>query len=84
MRLAMFAGSNRRYVVDRIRGRHFMQTAERAGLPSYLAKEALEEVLSRASAAKEELEKKLPRKFPEFLHCTIWDGIRGRLENMRA
>jgi serine/threonine-protein kinase HipA len=84
MRLAMFAGSNRHYVVDRIRGRHFMQTAERAGLPGYLAKEALEEVLGRALAAKEELEKKLPRKFPEFFHCTIWDGIRGRLENMRA
>jgi len=83
MRLAMFAGANRHYVVDRIRGRHFKQTAERAGMPGALAAELLEQVIVRAVAAKEELEQNLPLDFPEFLHRTIWDGIANRLENMR-
>lgn len=82
MRLAMFAGANRHYVVDRIRGRHFIQTAERAGLSATLAKDALQEVVDQASRAKEDLEKNLPPDFPEFLHRTIWDGVAARLGNM--
>ena len=83
MRLAMFAGANRHYVVDRICGRHFIQTAERAGVSATLAKEALQEVIDQALPAKEALEKTLPPDFPEFLHRTIWDGIAARLGNMR-
>jgi serine/threonine-protein kinase HipA len=83
MRLAMFAGANHHYVVDRICGRHFIQTAEQAGVSATLAKEALQEVIDQALPAKEALEKTLPPDFPEFLHRTIWDGIAARLGNMR-
>jgi serine/threonine-protein kinase HipA len=82
MHLAMFAGANRQYVVDRIRGRHFIQTAERAGVSATLAKDALQEVVDQASRAKEDLEKNLPPDFPEFLHRTIWEGVAARLGNM--
>jgi serine/threonine protein kinase HipA of HipAB toxin-antitoxin module len=83
MRLAMFAGTNRHYVVDRIRGRHFTQTTERAGVSSTLAEEVLQEVLEQAPRAKELLEKGLPADFPELLHRTIWEGVASRLGNLR-
>ena len=82
MRLAMFAGTNRHYVVDRICGRHFAQTVDRVGLPRGLAKEIMEEVAMRAVAAKQELEESLPLDFPEFIHRTIWDGIDARLGSL--
>ncbi len=82
MRLAMFAGTNRHYVVDRICGRHFAQTVDRVGLPRGLAKEVMEEVAMRAVAAKHELEESLPSDFPEFIHRTIWDGIDARLGSL--
>ena len=82
MRLAMFAGTNRHYVVDRICGRHFAQTVDRVGLPRGLAKEVMEEVAMRAVAAKQELEESLPSDFPEFIHRTIWDGIAARIGSL--
>ena len=82
MRLAMFAGTNRHYVVDRICGRHFAQTVDRVGLPRGLAKEVMEEVAMRAVAAKQELEESLPLDFLEFIHRTIWDGIDARLGSL--
>ena len=33
MKLAMFVGESRHYRIEDIKGRHFVQTAERAGLP---------------------------------------------------
>ena len=82
MRLAMFVGTNRHYVVDRICGRHFAQTVDRVGLPRGLAKEVMEEVAMRAVAAKQELEESLPSDFPEFIHRTIWDGIAARIGSL--
>jgi serine/threonine-protein kinase HipA len=84
MKLAMFAGTNRHYVIDRICGRHIAQTVERAGLPCGLAKEVMEEVAAQVIAAKQDLEQSLPPDFPEFLHHTIWDGIATRLGNLRV
>jgi serine/threonine-protein kinase HipA len=83
MRLAMFAGTHRHYVVDRICGRHFAQTVDRVGLASGLAKEVMEEVATQAVAAKQELEESLPLDFPELIHRTIWDGIAARIGNLR-
>jgi serine/threonine-protein kinase HipA len=37
MKLAMSVGDSRHYKIDDIKGRHFIQTAERAGLPGSLA-----------------------------------------------
>ena len=51
MKLAMFVGDSRHYKIDDIAGRHFVQTTERAGLPSSLAKEALEEIAPSAGQA---------------------------------
>ncbi len=48
LKLAMFVGDNRHYRIDTIQGRHFNQTVTRAGLPSTMATQALEEVQAGA------------------------------------
>ena len=83
MRLAMFAGANRHYVMDYLYGRHFVQTVERAGILGGIAKEVMEGVAARAGAAKQEIERSLPPGFPEFLHHTIWEGIEARLVHLQ-
>jgi len=44
MKLAMSVGDTNHYRIDQIHARHFVQTAERAGLPKSLVREAIEEV----------------------------------------
>ena len=80
MKLAMFVGESRHYRLDEIRGRHFVQTTERAGLPGTLAKEVLEEVGQAADSALTNIEKHLPKKFPEHIHSAVKDGLARRIK----
>ena len=82
MKLAMFVGDSRHYRLDEIKGRHFIQTAERAGLPGALARGALEEVAELADSATSNLEKQLPRGFPEYIHSSVKAGLIRRLRNI--
>ena len=79
MKLAMSVGDNRHYVLDRIEGRHFEQTAKRAGLPTAMARSALEEVAADAEAALASVEARLPPDFPPQLHISVSAGLRSRL-----
>ena len=80
MKLAMSAGDNRHYRMDEIRGRHFIQTAARAGLPGALASEVLLEVAQAAEQAMNTVEKQLPRDFPEDIHHSVKVGLTARLK----
>jgi serine/threonine-protein kinase HipA len=79
MKLAMFVGDSRHYRLDEIKGRHFVQTTERAGLPGSLAKDVLEEVAQSADGAITSLEKQLPRNFPEYIHNAVKAALAERL-----
>jgi serine/threonine-protein kinase HipA len=79
MKLAMFVGEDRHYRLDEIKGRHFVQTTERAGLPGSLAKEVLEEVARAAGAAILTVEHQLPRAFPEYIHDSVKAGLAKRI-----
>jgi len=79
MKLAMFVGDSRHYRMDEIKGRHFVQTAERAGLPGSLAKEALAEIAQAANATIAAVEEHLPRGFPEYIHNSVKAGLTARL-----
>src|SRR5262249_15014985 len=61
MKMAMFVGDSRHYRMDQIKGRHFIQTAERAGLPGSLASEVLAEVAQAAEGTITKVKKQLPR-----------------------
>src|SRR5690606_20742322 len=70
------------YKMTEIHGRHFIQTAKRAGLPDYIAKEALEEISGAAEHAMQEVEKSLPEGFPEALHLSVIRGMKSRLNSL--
>jgi serine/threonine-protein kinase HipA len=82
MRLAMSVGNNRHYRIDEIKGRHFMQTAELAGLPESIASDALEEVAKAAGTAMKAVEKQLPSGFPEEIHASVNGALASRLHNI--
>jgi len=82
MKLAMSVGDSRHYRMDEIQGRHFIQTAERAGLPAALASEVLADVVQSASTAITTVENELPRKFPESIHSSVKAALAARLKNV--
>ena len=82
MKLAMFVGDSRHYAVEYIRGRHFVQTAERAGLPGGIAREALAEVAQEADSALSAVEGQLPSGFPEEIHESVRSGLLSRAKNI--
>lgn len=79
MKLAMFVGDSRHYRMDYIQGRHFIQTAVKAGLPAALAQEVLADVAERAKSALQAVEKHLPSDFPEEIHASVQRGFTERL-----
>jgi len=82
MKMAMSVGKNRHFVIAYIEARHFMQTAERAGLPGAIAREALGEVARNAEQAMETVEKQLPNGFPSALHASVRNGFLSRLKKI--
>ena len=79
MKLAMSVGSDRQYTIGFIEGRHFIQTAERAGLSAALAQAALEEVAKEAEQAMDAVAKLLPAGLLETIHVCVHKAIKSRL-----
>lgn len=82
MKMAMSVGSNNHYKMSDIQGRHFIQTGQKAGLPDYIAREALQEVAECAESAMAALEEKLPEDFPAEIHESVMKGMRSRLKSI--
>ena len=82
MKLAMSAGDSRHYAIEYIQGRHFVQTAERAGLPAIIAKNALEEIAKDAETALKAVEKELPVGFPEEIYSSVQRSLKSRLSRI--
>ena len=51
MKMAMWVGDRRHYRVDQIHGRHFVQTATRAGISKSRAKDMIEEIAAAVPGA---------------------------------
>ena len=79
MKLAMSAGRRRHYRIDKILARHFIQNAERAGLPKSFAISAIEEIADSAKSAMERVEARLPADFPEFIQESVKAATTARL-----
>jgi serine/threonine-protein kinase HipA len=82
MKLAMFVGDSRHYRINEIKGRHFILTAERAGLPKSIATDALEEVANAAGTAMKTIEEQLPSGFPEQIHVSVNSALASRLHDI--
>ena len=81
MKMAMSIGNNNHYKMNGIQGRHFVQTVQKAGLPDYIAKEALDEISGMAGKAMQSIEKKLPSEFPEEIHVSVMRAMKSRLRS---
>jgi serine/threonine-protein kinase HipA len=81
IKMAMSVGGNNHYRMSEIQGRHFMQTAEKAGIPAYIAKEALGEIADTAEDAFKTVEKILPKDFPEDIHRIVRDAFLNLLRS---
>ena len=79
MKLAMSVGNSRHYKIEDLSGRHFIQTAERAGLNGAIAIESLEEVSGAAEKAISSVEDQLPHDFPPAIHTSVKRVLRARL-----
>jgi serine/threonine-protein kinase HipA len=84
MKLAMSVGSSRHYVVETIKPRHFLQSAEQAGMPASTVHAIAEELLSAWPAALAVASGQLPKDFPARLVDSIVGAAQQRLEIIRA
>jgi serine/threonine-protein kinase HipA len=82
MKLALAVGDNRRYVVDEIVPRHFMQTAARSGTAAAAVKEICAKLSHSADAAIDNTLAALPADFPKALTHSVTSGLRARLRTM--
>ncbi|WP_026480538.1 type II toxin-antitoxin system HipA family toxin [Ahrensia sp. 13_GOM-1096m] len=80
MKLAMSVGKNRHYRMDQIQPRHFVQSAEAAGVAKSIAVRALQRIAERGADAFEKVLRELPADFPEDLHVSIQAVGLHRLE----
>jgi len=83
MKMAMSVGNNNHYRFDEIHARHFIQTAERAGLSKKRAEAIIEEVVERASDALEATANRLPDNFPDSVVDAVSDAVMDRLRSLK-
>lgn len=83
MNLAMAVGDNRHYRVHNVEPRHFVQTADRAGMSVKVLTEIVDDLRTRMPAAVEEVCSELPDDFPEELRDSVTLGIEQRLRKVR-
>ena len=80
--MAMSVGDSRHYRFDQIHGRHFMQSALRAGLSRNRATDLLEEIAARAPDAVEEAANALPETVPQAIVETVSKAVMDRLSGL--
>ncbi|MEQ8399274.1 MAG: type II toxin-antitoxin system HipA family toxin [Gammaproteobacteria bacterium] len=82
MKLAMSVGSKGHDRIDHIHARHYMQTADGAGLPKTIVREAIAEIGEAAGGAIDQVETALPAGFPEHIHASVKTAMTVRLRLM--
>ena len=83
MKMAMSVGNSRHYRFDQIHGRHFVQTAMRAGLSRKRIVALIEEVESRACDALDVAANTLPDGFRPAILDSVSEALMGRLGGLR-
>lgn len=83
MKMAMSVGHSRHYRFDQIHGRHFVQTAIRAGLSKKRTTDIIEEVAARAPEAIDTAADALPKTFPQAIVDTVSKAITVRLGDLK-
>lgn len=79
MKLALAVGDRRHHAIDSIAPRHFVQTAQRNGVPGDVVEGVFEKLLEQEDEAIEQVMGNLPVDFPEALVQGIIEGLRRRM-----
>lgn len=82
--VAMSAGANNHYKILDIHGRHFVETAKKAGLGLTVIRHVLEEVMTEAPTAADEALGKMPADFPAAIHASVAGAIASRLPRLES
>ena len=83
MKMAMSVGNSRHYRFDQIHGRHFVQTAMRAGLSKKRATSIVEEIALLAPKALETSANALPKGFPMAVVDTVSEAVTDRVRGLK-
>lgn len=78
-KLAMAVGTRRHYRMREIHGRHFVETAQAAGLSLQAAHEIIDDIHARSATAFDNVVNTLPRHFPEAIHQSVLAASQTRL-----
>jgi serine/threonine-protein kinase HipA len=81
-KLAMSVGSNRKYRIADIHGRHFVEIAKEAGLGPTPVMKAIGDIQDDAKGAFATLEKALPKGFPQAIHESVKAAVLDRLRSL--
>ncbi len=82
MKLAMAVGNSRHCCLHEIMPRHFIQSANQAGMPAVAVQTILDEVKADMPVAIDTVCDDLPNDFPEDIRDSICDGARARLRRL--
>ncbi len=80
MRLAMFVGNSRHYTIDAIKPRHFVQSAQRAGLPASMVHNIMNELRDQAPIAANAVANQLATDLHGKVTESIVRGLEQRLK----
>lgn len=83
MKMAMSVGNSRHYRFDQVHGRHFVQTALRAGFSKKRTTGIIEEIAARVPKALDGAANALPNTFPQAIVDTVSETIMARLGDVR-
>lgn len=81
-KLAMRVGKSNQYNVERIRGRHFIDTGVQAGLSRKAIAELFDEIKVSAETAVDNTAAKLAKDFPTELIKSVSDAIEHRIKRL--
>lgn len=81
-RLAMAVGDNRHYILKTISARHFIQTANRAGIGNEVVDSIFDELRGIAEGAADRVAEKLPKDYPAEVADSIVSGMKRRLRTI--
>jgi serine/threonine-protein kinase HipA len=79
MKLEMAVGDSRRYTIDSIMPRHFLQTAASCGLPASVIQSILDEIENNTERANDGAVSDLRPGFQERIVSSVIEGVRRRL-----
>lgn len=82
--VAMSAGAKIHYKILDIHGRHFVETAKKAGMGPTVIRSVIEDVLAQGPQAADAALAKMPAGFPEAIHQSVAGALNARLPKLET